>query len=92
MGNDLGYWSLKWCEEIHDAKGNKVAFANHFPFFFSKRHKKTHWKMDEFQSCPQWYKDFKIEVHFENNYQLITWFFYTFGHIYLFFFILELNL
>ncbi|KAA3454409.1 protein FEZ-like isoform X1 [Gossypium australe] len=48
VGDDLGFWSLKWYEKIHDAKGNKVAFNNHF-VFFSKRRKKTHWKMDELQ-------------------------------------------
>ncbi|TYI12500.1 hypothetical protein ES332_A09G282000v1 [Gossypium tomentosum] len=58
--DDLGFWSLKWYEEIHDAKGNKVAFNNHF-VFFSKRRKKTHWKMDELQLRPEWYKDFHLE-------------------------------
>ncbi|KAH1089098.1 hypothetical protein J1N35_016355 [Gossypium stocksii] len=58
--NDLGFWNLKWCEEIHDTKGNKVAFNNHF-VFFSKRDKKTHWKMDELQLRPEWYKDFNLE-------------------------------
>ncbi|KAK8281898.1 hypothetical protein V6Z11_D09G273200 [Gossypium hirsutum] len=58
--DNLGSWSLKWYEEIQDTKGSKIAFNNHF-VFFSKRRKKTHWKMDELQLRPEWYKDFNLE-------------------------------
>ncbi|KAK4436994.1 NAC domain-containing protein JA2 [Sesamum alatum] len=67
VGNRIGYWkSIAKENPIRDAKGNVFAFKIRYTYFSANpKHKRTHWRMEEFRLLKRSKENIEEDFHIE---------------------------